>query len=154
MPPSPGSATSSRRYEEGPDFPVLQDLLAVLREHAPDPAAFDAFAKQWFFEVVVPEYRIVEADRKRAGDGWEVRVKVKNEGTGTMPLEVAAAKGERMDKDGKPIPDYKDARRQLALAAGEEKEAVISCAFEPDRVLVDPDIRVLQLKRNKAVRRF
>jgi hypothetical protein len=142
------------RYEKGPDFPVLQDLLAVLREHAPDPAAFDAFAKQWFFEVVVPEYRIVEADRKRVGDGWEVRVKVKDEGAGTMPLEVAAAKGERMDKDGKPLPDYKDARRQLILGAGEEKETVISCAFEPDRVLVDPDIRVLQLKRNKAVRRF
>ena len=50
------------RYKDGPDFPVIQDLLAVMREHAPDAENFDAFAKQWFLEVAVPEYRIVEAD--------------------------------------------------------------------------------------------
>ncbi len=71
-----------------------------------------------------------------------------------MPLEVAAAKGERMDKDGKPLADYQDARQQVTLGAGEEKEVVIACGFEPDRVLVDPDVRVLQLERNKAIRRF
>ncbi len=59
-----------------------------------------------------------------------------------------------MDQDGKSLPEYRDARQQLTLGAGEEKEATITCAFEPDRVLVDPDVRVLQLKRNKAVRRF
>jgi len=142
------------RYQNGPDFPVLQDFLAVMREHAPDGEKFDGFAKQWFFEVVVPEYRITEASRKQSGASWEVRARVKNEGTGTMPLEVAAARSERMDKDGKPVPEYRDARREVTLAAGEEKEVVITCDFEPDRVLVDPDVRVLQLKRNKAVRRF
>jgi ABC-type transport system involved in multi-copper enzyme maturation permease subunit len=142
------------RYKDGPDFPVLQDLLAVLREHAPDGEDFDAFTKQWFHEVVVPEYRIAEADRKPAGPGWEVRVKVRNDGTGAMPLEVAAAKGDRMDDEGKPVPDYRDARLEVTLDAGEEKEVVIATDFEPDRVLVDPDVRVLQLKRNKAIRRF
>ncbi len=142
------------RYQDGPDFPVLQDLLAVMREHAPDGEKFDEFVRQWFFEVVVPEYRITEASRAQSGKGWEVRARVKNEGMGTMPLEVAAARGSRMDEEGKPVPEYRDARGQITLAAGEEGEVVITCDFEPDRVLVDPDVRVLQLKRNKAVRRF
>ena len=29
-----------------------------MRPFAADPAAFDAFTHQWFFEVVVPEYRL------------------------------------------------------------------------------------------------
>ena len=37
---------------------MLQDFLAAMRPFAADPAAFDAFAHQWFFEVVVPEYRL------------------------------------------------------------------------------------------------
>ena len=143
-----------RRFENGPDFPVLQDVLAVLREHAPDAETFDAFARQWFHEVVVPEYRIVEARRAEADGTWEVRARIRNEGAGTMPIEVAAARGARMDDEGKPLEDYRDARRTLTLGAGEEGEVVIACDFEPDRVVVDPDVRVLQLRRNKAVRRF
>jgi ABC-type transport system involved in multi-copper enzyme maturation permease subunit len=142
------------RYKDGPDFPVIQDLLAVMRDHAPDQAKFDAFAKQWFHEVVAPQYRITTAARAKKGGSWEVRLKVKNEGTGTMPLEVAAAKGDRMDDKGAAKPDYRDARQVLTLGPGEEKEAVISCPFEPDRALVDPDVRVLQLNRKKALRRF
>jgi hypothetical protein len=143
-----------QRYEHGPDFPVIQDMLAVMREHAPDTERFDAFTKQWAYEVVVPEYRITEAARSKTAAGWEVRAKVRNDGAGLMPLEVAAARGDRMDKEGKPQPDYRDARQPITLGAGEEKEVVVTSDFEPDRVLVDPDIKVLQLKRNKALRRF
>ena len=39
----------------------------------------------------------------------------------------------------------------ITLGPGEEKEAYIACGFEPDRVLVDPDARVLQLERRKAL---
>ncbi len=53
-------------YHANPDHPVLQDLLASLRPHAADPAAFDAFTRQWFFEVVLPEY---ELDRLQEGQG-------------------------------------------------------------------------------------
>ena len=141
-------------YKDGPDFPVIQDFLAVMRRHAPDPSAFDAFTKQWFYEVVVPEYRITKASRTKTPSGWEVRARVRSDGTGTMPVEVAAAKGERMDEKGGAVEEYRDARQVLALGPGQEKAVVIECPFEPDRVLVDPDVRVLQLKRNKAARRF
>lgn len=143
-----------QRYKDGPDFPVLQDLLAVLREHAPDRGRFDAFTRQWFYEVVVPEYKIPESSRAKTAQGWEVRATVSNDGTGVMLVDVAAAKGERMDKEGKAKPDYRDARVTITLGPGERKEVVIPCTFEPDRVLVDPDAKVLQLKRNKALRRF
>ena len=36
-------------YRDSQDHPLIEDYLAVMRRHAPDPAAFDAFTKQWFF---------------------------------------------------------------------------------------------------------
>ena len=42
-------------YHGNLDHPVLQDFLEVMRRFAPDSAAFDQFAEQWFHEVVLPE---------------------------------------------------------------------------------------------------
>ena len=38
-----------KTYHGNPDHPVLQDFLAAMRRFAADPAAFDAFAQQWFY---------------------------------------------------------------------------------------------------------
>ena len=145
-----------KEYHDGPDFPVLQDFVEVMRRYAPDKTAFDAFVKQWFFEVVVPEYQLSNAQRTESGkDAWDVSVHVENIGTGKMTVEVAAATGERFDeKDGKPNPDYKDARTPVELGAGEAKDVKIHCPFKPDRVFMDPDALVLQLRRKLAVARF
>ncbi|HEV8067853.1 MAG TPA: M1 family aminopeptidase [Planctomycetaceae bacterium] len=146
-----------KEYHEGPDFPVLQDFIEVMRRYAPDTAAYDKFVKQWFFEVVVSEYQLTGAERKQSGDkdAWDVVVNVKNVGTGKMTVEVAAATGERFDeKTGKPKPDYKDARTVVELGAGEAKDVKIHCPFKPDRVFMDPDAFVLQLRRKLAVARF
>ena len=131
-----------------------------LRRHdaavRPDPEAYDAFVKQWFFEVVLPEYRLSEArlvqlhDTATAG-AWEVTVRVKNAGTGRMAIEMAAAGGERFDKDGQVSADYHDARETVTLGAGESTDVTIRCDFKPDRVLVDPDALVFQLLRKLAV---
>jgi hypothetical protein len=143
-------------FKDGPDFPVLQDLIAVMRRHAADPAAFDAFVDQWFYQVAVPEFRFTEVEKVDLGDGdaWEVRATIRNDGTGTVPLEVAAARGDRMDKDGTENPDYRDARTSLTIGPGQEIPVTIRCDFEPDRVLPDPDARVLQLERARALRRL
>src|SRR5207248_388008 len=77
-------------YHASPDHPVLQDFLATLRPYAADPAAFDAFARQWFYRVVVPEYRLAGARRARAEAGWTVTARLENAGTGVMPVAVAA----------------------------------------------------------------
>jgi hypothetical protein len=141
-------------YNENPDHPVLQDFTAFLRPYAPDPAAYDAFVKQWFQEVVVPEYTLTDAKKSGSGSAFDVTVKVTNKGKGTMPITIAAAKGERFDEKGVAKEDYKDARTALTLGAGETKDVTIRCDFDPDRVLVDPDVLVLQLRRKTAVARL
>jgi ABC-type transport system involved in multi-copper enzyme maturation permease subunit len=138
-------------FDENPDHPVLQDLTAFLRPYAPDPDAYDAFVKQWFHEVVVPEYVVEEAKKTAAGGGWTVTAKVTNKGSAAMPIEVAAVTGDRFEENGTAKADYKDARSTVTLAKGESKAIEIRCDFEPKRVLVDPDARVLQLRRKTAV---
>jgi ABC-type transport system involved in multi-copper enzyme maturation permease subunit len=139
-------------YKDGPDFPVLQDFVRVMRRFAADKPAYDAFVKQWFFEVVVPEFKL--SDARCVPDGaehWQVTLRVENVGTGRMPAEVAAVAGDRFDEDGKPSPTYQDARTIVELASGEAKDVTIRCPFKPERVLMDPDARVLQLRRKAAV---
>lgn len=141
-------------YHGNPDHPVVHDFVAVMRRHADDKAAFDEFARQWFFGIVIPEYQLSGARKERRGGEWEVTVRVKNAGTGRMPVEIAATAGWRWGEDGRVSPDYKDARTTLVLGAGEEKVATIRCPFEPERVVVDPDANVLQLQRQAAAARL
>ncbi|HEY8020310.1 MAG TPA: hypothetical protein VIH93_04385, partial [Thermoanaerobaculia bacterium] len=150
-----------RRYKDGPDYPVLQDFVATLRPFAADPAAFDRFVQQWFFHVVVPEYRLDNASRSRLPTGeWQATLRVKNAGTGRMPVEVAAVRGERFPdkaKPGektKPSQIYREIRQTIVLGAGEATTVTLRCPFEPERLLVDPDARVLQLNRKLAIVRL
>jgi hypothetical protein len=184
-----GLRTFIRKFENGPDHPVLQDFVATMRELALDKESYEEFVKQWFFEVVVPEYRLGDAVKTRivgtqpladgdgdgAGEEWEVRVKVTNAGTGRMPVEVAATRGERFpdEKGGtkkataaepgtvqaaeaapEPAKTYSEARATVTLGAGESQEVLLRCGFEPELLLVDPDALVLQLRRKQAVFRF
>ena len=139
------------------------------------PILYDAFTRQWFFEVVVPEYELRDAKKEALADGtWRVTAMVKNKGTGSMAVDVAAARGERFPDDegstpapssdasavlaadqpaaepGAPSPDYRDARTTVLLGAGEEQKLEILCSFEPEALVVDPDALVLQLERKKA----
>jgi hypothetical protein len=160
-----------RAYHRNPDHPVLQDFVATMRPFAPDAEAYDAFVQQWFFDVVVPEFRLSEAKRERVedSDSWRVSVRVENKGTGRVSVEVAAARGERFPEDAEEAAvegevqaaepadaaqGYLDARAAVALGAGEAATVEILCPFEPERVLVDPDALVLQLEREHAIVRF
>ncbi len=138
------------------DHPALPDFVAAMRPYAEDPTAYDAFTRQWFEGRVVPEYRVSNATKTANGDGFDVQVTVENVGTGIMPVEVAASAGERWNKpdssDGDYVanPEYQDARGVITLGAGESQTLTIHCPFEPEKVVVDPDVRVLQLKRKHA----
>ena len=186
-----------RKYEKGPDHPVLQDFTPAIREFAPDKLAYDAFVEQWYHQVVIPEYKLENVTREKGsagltwfehmkdkllpGDsGWEVKLTLHNAGSATMPVEVCASRGERFPdekpaakkqpeapsdsnivaaaeqsakKKDAPEP-YRDSRTSITLAAGESKEVVIHCAFEPQLVTVDPDALVLQLRRKFALFKF
>ena len=148
------SLTALREYlaafRDSRDHAALEDYLAVMRRHAADTTAFDAFTGQWFHQVVVPEYKVDDAALARAGAGWTVTATVRNSGTGTMPVEVAAARGKRFPQKKKGEEPYADARATITLGPGETKTVTIACAFEPQRVVVDPDVTVLMLERQKA----
>jgi hypothetical protein len=139
-----------QQYRDNPDHPVLQDYLAVMRRHAPDTTAFDAYVKQWFYQVVIPQYLLTDETVARDGSGWVVHAKIQNVGTGRMPVEVAAARGNRFPHGGGDHEAYRDARTTVTLAANETRTIEIRCPFAPQRLLVDPDVRVMQLERKKA----
>ncbi len=139
-------------YRDSEDKPLLEDLLHVMRRHAPDPAAFDAFTAQWFFDTVVPEFLVDTPALAHEGDTWTTVAKVRNVGSGRLRVVVAATRGERFPdakKTAKGEP-YADARTVLELGPGEEKPVMIESGFEPERIVVDPDVEVLMLRRAKA----
>ncbi|MEM6647548.1 MAG: ABC transporter permease subunit [Bacteroidota bacterium] len=135
------------------DHATLHDLLATLRPFAPDPTAYQTFIDQWFYDTVVPEYQISDAQIMPAGDGWQVTATIENVGTGTTWIEVAAAQGERFDGAGIHA-DYRDVRTRLCLAPNQPQTLTWTAEFEPDRLVLDPDALVLQLNRDRAAVRF
>ena len=147
-------------YHASSDFPVIQDMLAVLRDFAPDPEAFDAFTTQWFHDVLVPEFGLSGVTKEQIGDGWVVRGTVENAGTARMTVEVAATAGERwsdaVDAGSRTVvsPGYRNSRSSVVLDAGESADFEIATGFDPDRIMVDPDALVLQLRREAAVFEF
>jgi hypothetical protein len=149
-----------RKYQNDADHPVLEDFIEHLRAFAPDAAAYDAFVKQWFLEVHVPEYRLSDAKVEKQGERWVTTVTVENVGTGSMPVEVAAVRGERFAEQtdeeaaqgpARQSPDYHDARARTVLGPKEKARLTVGSDFEPERLVVDPDVRVLQLRREQAV---
>ena len=148
-------------YKAGPDYPVIQDMLAVLRDFAPDTVAFDSFAEQWFFSSVLPEYRLSDVTKARRGDEWVVRGRIENVGTGRMRVQVAATAGVRWSEEGEDAGSpavvaegYQDACTEVMLGPGESARFVVRGGFEPERVVLDPDVMVLQLRRRDAVFEF
>jgi ABC-2 type transport system permease protein len=96
--------------------------------------------------VVVPKYQLSDVKKTREGDRWVVTARLRNVGTGVMPVEVAATQGERFGKKG----DYREARTVVTLVAGMEREVSIRCDFDPAQLVVDPDAKVLMLRRKAA----
>ncbi len=68
-----------------------------------------------------------------------------------MPVDVAAVTGERWPVAGKKgAKPWHDARSSVTLAAGQQAAVTLHAAFQPERLVVDPDVTVLMLERNKA----
>ncbi|MEQ8765685.1 MAG: M1 family aminopeptidase [Planctomycetota bacterium] len=137
-------------YLDDLDHPVLQDLTRHLRSFAADPAAYDAFVAQWFESVVVAEYRIRDARRSEADGGWLVTAEVSNVGTAHAPIEIAISRGVRFPSDDEDTGPYHEARVTVPLEVGETRTIEIHSDFEPERIVIDPDVRVLQLRRKFA----
>jgi hypothetical protein len=131
------------RYRDSADHPDLEDLLAALRARARDPGAFDAFTAQWFRGVDLPWYQVASARRTPLPEGgWKVVCTLVNRGGTRMPVTVAL------------VADGRSCLETTTLGAGEQQTRTWACPFRPDRIEVDPDVRVLQTNRREAVFRF
>lgn len=140
-----------QKFHAGLDRPVSEDFVLHMRAYAPDPAAYDRFTQQWFFQVIMPEYRfLTKPEKHQFATGWETRARLKNVGTGRMPVEVAVIRGEEFVRDS----GFDKAAITVTLGAGEETEVLIRSKFEPEQLAVDPDLNVLQLQRNAASFKF
>jgi hypothetical protein len=143
-------------YTGNPDHPVLHDFVVHMRRYASDTASYDDFVRQWFDTVVVPEYRVHNAKTVAApGGGWITTAEVENVGTGRMPVEVGAVRGERFPTDttakkGKAGGAYAIESVTVTLGSKGKQAVAIRTSFKPERVVVDPNVRVLQLRRQSA----
>jgi ABC-2 type transport system permease protein len=146
-----GLTSFIKKWHLGPDHPVMEDFVADMRPYASDQQVYDAFVRQWIFEVKMPEYRYIEKPQKNQnGKSWIVNAVIKNVGNASMPVDVAVTNGNRYEKNE----EYRESRIQIQLAPEEQRSVTIHCDFDPSRIVVDPDIQVFQLQRNAATFRF
>lgn len=128
--------------------PGITDLLETLRPFAPDSVTYQSFIDQWFFDVVLPEFRLSQTTTEATATGWQVTTLIENMGTGEVEVEVAAVKGERFSTEVSSA--YREARTTVSLSSGENQVISWSLDFKPDRLVADPDALVLQLNRASA----
>ncbi|MBI1325058.1 hypothetical protein GC170_17985 [bacterium] len=157
-----GLAEMIRKYPAGSqDAPLVEDLLEVLREHAPDKPAFDRFADQWIKGKALPNMFL---DDVKVADGTtaesrKVTGKVRNDGTGTVEVEVAASVGRRFPPgkswlpappEKKPGEPYKDVRTKVSVEPGKSVDFTIDTPFLPEKVTLDPDLNLLLIGRDRS----
>ena len=149
-----GIQTFIRKYsEQNEDYPVLQDFVAHMRDFAKDKEGFDQFCDQWIFDTVVPQYKFKDVEINESDGRWRITGKVENVGTGKTDLEIAAASKKRY-VENQPNPEYQDSRTTVLVGTGETVNFELESQFKPDRLLVDPDAKVLQLERKNAEHKF
>lgn len=142
------------KFRDGPDFPLLQDFVVTMREHAKDPSTFDAFTNQWFERVVVPEFKVRDlVVRGQEGEPqvWTTTATIENVGSGRVTIDVSALKSVEAASDEAPI------EREVVTvtlgpggASDASKSIEFKTSFAPAIVRVDPDVRMLQLRRKLA----
>lgn len=71
------------------DHPTIHDLLRHIRAKA--GPGHEEFLRQTFYEVVLPRPEIVAARVSRSDRGYSTTVELKNNGTGTVSLDVEVA---------------------------------------------------------------
>ncbi|HKG92431.1 MAG TPA: ABC transporter permease [Gemmatimonadaceae bacterium] len=140
-------------YRDSSDHPVLYDFVPFMRRYADDTLGFDAFARQWYYAVVVPEYRVTGARARKESGTWTTTATVTNVGTGRFPVQVAAVRGERWPQDTtkKAAVPYGIERVSVTLGPKDSTTVTIRSPWKPDRVVVDPDVTLLMLRRTAAL---
>jgi hypothetical protein len=130
---------------DGLDFPLIEDLLESLRPHAPDTAAFDAFASDWILGTALPSLEVRESAVETDGDGYRVTGILANSGTGFADVRLRI---EAAEPDGEEPAAFED--MIVAVTAGAESPFELRVPFEPARLVVDPDVELLFAGRRRT----
>jgi len=78
------------RFKDGPDFPLLEDLVETLRAHAEDPEAYDTFVGQWVLGKVLPEFQLEQIVQETDAEGRQVVTgQLVHVGTGSVEVDIA-----------------------------------------------------------------
>ena len=131
----------------GLDFPLIEDFVVALRPHASDQAAFDAFVNQWIYATVLPEFKLDKVAAEKSGDGYMVRGEISNIGTGNITVTVRAQAEAPKGLKGAD-PEHQDVKIHLSSAS--PAEFVIPTTFKPAKVVVDPEVLLLQIGRKRS----
>ena len=131
---------------DGLDFPLIEDLLASLRPHAPDPAAFDDFVGRWITGKDLPDLEVRDAKVEKTAAGYRVTGTLANIGTGGAEVKVRV-EGKKPDDKGAPRP----AADAIVTVSAEAPGAIdVTTDFEPERIVVDPDVDLLFAGRKRT----
>ncbi|MCY2948639.1 MAG: M1 family aminopeptidase [Planctomycetota bacterium] len=146
------------KFKDGPDFPLIEDLLECLRPNAPDPKAFDSFVNEWLLGKVLPEFSLSEIRHEVDSSGLHTTTgTITNAGTGTIQVNVAAIlPADGGDPESEEGQENKEKSRESGsiqtVTVGPGRAALwkLTTVSKPVEVVVDPDVMVLQMARKLA----
>ena len=139
---------------EGLDFPLIEDMVESLREHAPDQARFDAFVSDWILGTKFPELELADprvadggSDGAYAAEGT-LRNIATGRGAASSPVEVVVrVLGKKPEGEGAKAP-FEDV--VVRLSGDEAREFRVATSFEPAKIVVDPEVRLLFAGRKRC----
>ena len=125
-------------------FATIEELLRTLRLQASDTTRFDAQIAQWFRSTRLPAFTIDDARCEHVDRMWSCTAMLRNIGTGDAMVDVAAMRGDTVIVGG---------TTRVSARAGGSSRLRWLLPQPPDRMVVDPDVMVLQARREQAVTR-
>lgn len=127
-------------------FATPEGLLGTLRRHAADTLQFDTQVLQWFRSTRLPSFSVPDAHCQKEAGVWACSATIRNTGTGSAAVDVVAQHDSADHKPANLVP--------IQLEAGASVVVRWRLPARPDRVVVDPDVRVLQATRERGRREF
>ena len=153
-----GLAELIKKFPAGSeDSPLVEDLIDIVRVHAPDKPAFDAFVNQWVKGSVMPDLQWEDVVlTKTSESAYRVSGKIKNAGSGVVSVAIASVTGERFpdEKKSDNTSKYQDARKSVKVEPGKSAEFAIDTGFKPEMVVFDPDFQLLLRGRDRAEKKL
>ncbi|MCA0375268.1 MAG: ABC transporter permease subunit [Gemmatimonadetes bacterium] len=132
-------------------FATTESLLRTLRTHASDTIAFDAEVARWFRGVGLPAFSVQDprctavagtTAALMSTDGrWRCAATVRNDGTTGATVDVGAMTAGRSVPGGV---------QRVHLEPGARAALAWTLMQRPDRIVVDPDVQLLQAGRERA----